>query len=88
MTNKSNHMIPKSTRKATIESTNKGTDTNKAIEGRHEVIYKANRKETIITNSTKYTVLLSYLSQPLTKGNCDYHDTVQFLQKLLLSLTC
>ena len=32
-----------------------------------EVIYKANRKEIIITNSTKYTVLLS---QPLTKGNC------------------
>ena len=61
MTNKSNHMIPKSTRKATIESTNKGTDTNKAIESRHEVIYKANRKE---TNSTKCDS--PQLSQPTT----------------------
>ena len=63
-------MMPESTRKSTIESTNKGTDTNKAIESRHEVMYKADRKETIIINSTKYTVLLSYLSQPLMKGNC------------------
>ena len=58
------HMMTESTRKSTI---NKGTDTNKAIliEGRHEVIYKANRKETIIIQSV--TVLLS---QPLMKGNC------------------
>ena len=63
MTNKSNHMMTEFTRKATIESANKVSDTNKAIEGRREVIYKANRKE---TNSTKYTVLLSYLSQPGT----------------------
>ena len=52
MTNKSNHMMRESTRKSTIESANKGTDTNKAIESRHEVICNANRKETIITNST------------------------------------
>ena len=61
MTNKSNHMMTEFTRKATIESTNKGTDTNKAIESRHEVIYKANRKE---TNSTKCDS--PQLSQPTT----------------------
>ena len=61
MTNKSNHMMREFTRKATIESTNKGTDTNKAIESRHEVIYKANRKE---TNSTKCDS--PQLSQPTT----------------------
>ena len=68
-------MTTESTRKSTI---NKGTDTNKAIEGRHEVIYKANRKETIIMNSTKYDSP-SQLSQLTTyKGElCDYHDTVQ-----------
>ena len=54
-------MMTEFTRKATIESTNKGTDTNKAIESRHEVIYKANRKE---TNSTKCDS--PQLSQPTT----------------------
>ena len=68
--------------------------TNRAIEGRHEVIYKANRKKTIIINSTKY-YSRSQLSQPTTyeRELCDYpiwHSTIDlsFLQKLLVSLTC
>ena len=75
-----NHTMTESTRKSTI---NKGTDTNQAIEGRHEVI-AANRKETIIMNSTKY----DSPSQPTRGIVSDYHDTVQVTFHFYRSFLC